>query len=584
MKYPKIQGDRQGNDVARIVGEAKVRALQNVDAPYLSASGPGFFSRKSGEFQNVTLHWRSPEPALDEPNLVSIGLGSHGGVSLYHLTLRNDKFAPSDGEIKRFREKQTDYVFPLGAFAPSAFGAPHAAIEIGQGVNTVPRLVVGNAVRPSYYRYRSEDFTWVTGEFENLIQFNASFNQWGQQFVRPRAGGGVEDVTIYPRTRLAVGTYDKAGPFDFATFENRQRRSTGETVQFLTPDLYTGTFPLPALPAPKKPSGIVTRDGAYVVATRMLAADWISLTLRCEYHETFGSQRAVFSETYVYDSQDFGKTWVRRDTVLFDLYGGRGAIGSGVGTIELPWPSFGETASYTPMPATPDYCITHMSIADEAADGGRRNVMVKVFRDWSFEELCPHPGYELYPNYTKHFPFSYDERLFDLTLKGARIFQALPNPFAALSGYNFGYDNSAIHLFVSTDLGNTWQAKVVPHTAIIGTTAGQIDASVARVGAVFPLGASTLGYIRYEVSPARHVLMVSKDLGDTWYDYAIVSEGLSNRGAVAYYGSMSAGYRGDHHTAALLPTQKMPADRVEPLPWRRDYRIEYTPDTWEAPE
>lgn len=54
MTYPKIWGDRQ-NVEARIVGEARERALQSVDAPYLTAIGPGFSAEKRGAFSEVNL-------------------------------------------------------------------------------------------------------------------------------------------------------------------------------------------------------------------------------------------------------------------------------------------------------------------------------------------------------------------------------------------------------------------------------------------------------------------------------------------------------------------------------------------------
>lgn len=41
-------------DGANAVGEARERALQQVDAPYLTASGPGFTARKMGQFSEVT--------------------------------------------------------------------------------------------------------------------------------------------------------------------------------------------------------------------------------------------------------------------------------------------------------------------------------------------------------------------------------------------------------------------------------------------------------------------------------------------------------------------------------------------------
>ena len=52
MLYKKFGGD---NFAAQMVGEAKLRQLKQVDAPYLSASGPGFVARKRGGTNEVWL-------------------------------------------------------------------------------------------------------------------------------------------------------------------------------------------------------------------------------------------------------------------------------------------------------------------------------------------------------------------------------------------------------------------------------------------------------------------------------------------------------------------------------------------------
>lgn len=67
MTYPKIWGDRQ-NVEARIVGEARERALQSVDAPYLTAIGPGFSAEKRGAFSEVNL---TGEPTGGEIDLTA---------------------------------------------------------------------------------------------------------------------------------------------------------------------------------------------------------------------------------------------------------------------------------------------------------------------------------------------------------------------------------------------------------------------------------------------------------------------------------------------------------------------------------
>lgn len=589
MTYPKVWGDKQGNDVARIVGEAKVRALQNVDAPYLSASGPGFLSRKAGAFQDVTLYGRSESQQELAPNLISLGMGRDGGLSVYYMTLRNDKFKPVDGDLKRFRERPSSLGVGPAITAPVFYGLEQATLSMYAATGNVllSGIVQGVKARRFTYLYPADDPGWVNFITGRPRTYAPTFHNWMQRFVRPSGGPGdpvAEDVALVPDTFVTSLPNDKGGSFSLVTYENIPWKK-GVVAQLWSPKHYIEDIVMPPLPAPLKEGWEVFRDTTEVVATRQLAADWILVTLRSHYSERLGPQVGTFGENYIYDSQDYGRTWVRRDNTLFDIGSNRVPTGFIYGTWDAPWPtSIGETASYTPMPGTPDYCITHMALDDVGPDNERRNVMVKVFRDWSFEVICPHPGYEHYPGYVKHYPFCYDERLFDLTLKGARIFQALPNPKLKLTGHNTGYANASIHLFVSTDLGQTWSVKIVPHTEVLGETSESIDASVRQLGGVFPLGASTLGYIRYEPIALRHVLMVSKDLGDTWYDYAIVSEGVANGVGQIFYGGSGAVARRDHFTAALLPATQLPYEFVEPLLWRRDYRIEYTPDVWEPPE
>lgn len=58
MLYKKFGGN---NFAAQMVGESKLRQLAGVDAPYLSASGPGFAARKRGGTNEVWLDDPSPE-------------------------------------------------------------------------------------------------------------------------------------------------------------------------------------------------------------------------------------------------------------------------------------------------------------------------------------------------------------------------------------------------------------------------------------------------------------------------------------------------------------------------------------------
>lgn len=67
MTRPKIWGD---NDTARIVGEARVRGLQMVDAPYLSASGPGFVANKQDQFAEVHLIGGGEDEVEFEGNII----------------------------------------------------------------------------------------------------------------------------------------------------------------------------------------------------------------------------------------------------------------------------------------------------------------------------------------------------------------------------------------------------------------------------------------------------------------------------------------------------------------------------------
>jgi len=63
MKYPKLP------DGPHPVGEAKVRFMKTLDAPYLSASAPGWSATKSGSFSSVEVTpYPKPEPESPEPD------------------------------------------------------------------------------------------------------------------------------------------------------------------------------------------------------------------------------------------------------------------------------------------------------------------------------------------------------------------------------------------------------------------------------------------------------------------------------------------------------------------------------------
>lgn len=58
MTYPKLP------DGPHPVGEAKVRFMKTLDAPYLSASGPGWSAHKTGGFSRVEVT-HDPKPELE---------------------------------------------------------------------------------------------------------------------------------------------------------------------------------------------------------------------------------------------------------------------------------------------------------------------------------------------------------------------------------------------------------------------------------------------------------------------------------------------------------------------------------------
>lgn len=81
MLYKKFGGD---NFAAQMVGEAKLRQLKQADAPYLSASGPGFVARKRGDTNEVWLDTPLPEMPQSAIQYAVIGSNnfSFGGVNL----------------------------------------------------------------------------------------------------------------------------------------------------------------------------------------------------------------------------------------------------------------------------------------------------------------------------------------------------------------------------------------------------------------------------------------------------------------------------------------------------------------------
>lgn len=72
MLYKKFGGD---NFAAQVVGEAKLRQLAGVDAPYLSASGEGFMARKRGGFNEVWLD--APQPGQIQGGIQYAVIGSN---------------------------------------------------------------------------------------------------------------------------------------------------------------------------------------------------------------------------------------------------------------------------------------------------------------------------------------------------------------------------------------------------------------------------------------------------------------------------------------------------------------------------
>jgi hypothetical protein len=113
MKYPKLWNGPNP------VGEAKVRQLQQVDAPFLGASGPGFTAGKMGALSEV-------KGGTDSPYLVVNQVFDEGGELVTKLYANNP----------RSRETRPIGEFSLGA----GVGVTHAINGIHVGSGRVLRL------------------------------------------------------------------------------------------------------------------------------------------------------------------------------------------------------------------------------------------------------------------------------------------------------------------------------------------------------------------------------------------------------------------------------------------------------------
>lgn len=85
-------------DGANAVGEAKARELVRLDAPFLSASGPGFETKKAGPFVAV-MGPRPPDPPQAPPQFAAIGVVTKDGVAEQVTRVSSDyrtRFAQRD--------------------------------------------------------------------------------------------------------------------------------------------------------------------------------------------------------------------------------------------------------------------------------------------------------------------------------------------------------------------------------------------------------------------------------------------------------------------------------------------------------
>lgn len=524
MKYPRIWGDRQGNDVARIVGEAKVRALQAVDAPYLSASGPGFVSRKSGEFQNVTLRGHSTKGAERVPNLISVGWSGNtnnlNDTAIFTRSISNDRFEPPESGLSGFRERDTDRAVTTTQYAVRHLGGSYASMfSSTEGV-----IVRGKW--GGFSRVVDDDFTGINTPVRH------------ERHIGETTRSVVGEVGAYERVMLTVST-------PVSVSSGRTTNAFRCVAAVLTEDEATGRITAQyreqnqvSVPFPAAPPGLQPLR-AEIMRTWQLAADWVVAMFLVTYSAP-DDPIQVGQLVYLYDSTDAGRTWSLRGNALPDGV----SIPSGPRTVIVP--------------RTPDDFL--LLVRDTRGSTVIPFRFLRVARDWSVSDagVLPASG-----NFGSADPYAAP----DLALHGARCFQTLPTGLVP---------NTYLTLYVSTDLGQTWAVKAVPGTTLPASVTNNERRDLARrIGQVFPLGKRTLGYVRYEATPTpRYVLMVSRDLGDSWYDHSLVSEGRASVGA-------AENFRRDHAAVALIGSPQLPAEKLEPLPWRRDARVEYTPDVWE---
>lgn len=241
MKYPKVwPRDPNPDEFARVVAEARIRGLQQVDAPYLTVFGPNFEAAKKNQFAEAYIF-------------------GEGGVTVqgaYYSRGRVDSedFVVGSTTAKRFRRTSR-----LAISTPGV-GARRVLLHLGHGLGVVVKStnVAQNTFRLAT-TYNGRKFT-DTELLRSSLPIDSEVT-WFNIVRGTKTGAGDKDFVWGFGGRGSDGTFR----FGQYTFLENGEWVTGDTLR--EPG-YNNTFQATQRVGP---STLVAATGVYGSSTRNLS-------------------------------------------------------------------------------------------------------------------------------------------------------------------------------------------------------------------------------------------------------------------------------------------------------------------------
>lgn len=194
MKFPKLP------DGPHPVGEAKVRFMQTLDAPYLSASAPGWSATKSGDFSRVTVDNGEPvQPPLELPD------GWYSTSAPPMLRIKG-----SSHPRKRFRERGEVFVGDWGEYSLLAsgrgweWGVSNSSEEWYVGYFRLHKLYRGGLIsKPVEGGFESLTFATKSEVADDVLLVTQPFMYFGQPALllttyHPNGSGYFKGIEVGP--------------------------------------------------------------------------------------------------------------------------------------------------------------------------------------------------------------------------------------------------------------------------------------------------------------------------------------------------------------------------------------------------